>query len=251
VSEACVILGDPVEGSSFPLVLEDADTIASYIEELASDYVDVEFMTDYYRGAGALLRSVPVSDLKPGDADHNRRSRAKEKKYALLPIETMPPIVVTVSGLRIIRNPDDGVAYVSAHGSAFGIEARTCRLGFIVKTGSMFEAFTDARIERKSIRVGEYARRIDAVGALIEWFKANMTPEALVNRFGETTSSGHPVRFTEGSETGIFGHVFDGSKWNWMIWTHTGEPADTSAVPLEKRSDYVLVPRDSTPRMSM
>lgn len=75
-------------------VLKDHYEIAAYIESVASDYVDREMMEEYYHGAKAVLRAIPASELTPGDADHNIPSKVKERKYAKLPVETMPPLVV-------------------------------------------------------------------------------------------------------------------------------------------------------------
>src|SRR5256885_1742217 len=75
-------------------VLKDGWEIAKYITSTASDYVDEEFIAEHYRGDRAVLTMVPISELQPGDADHNLHNKAKERRYTKLALETMPPLVV-------------------------------------------------------------------------------------------------------------------------------------------------------------
>jgi hypothetical protein len=82
------------EGSSWPPVLKDSREIANYIESVASDYVDTELMVEHFWGAKAVLKLVPLSQIKPGDADHNIGSASKTKKYLAMDPATMPPLVV-------------------------------------------------------------------------------------------------------------------------------------------------------------
>jgi hypothetical protein len=56
--------------------------------------VDEEFMEECFRGTHAVLREIPVAELREGDSDHNIPSKAKEKRYRKLPLSTMPPLVV-------------------------------------------------------------------------------------------------------------------------------------------------------------
>lgn len=78
----------------FKPVLEDNYEIASYIESIASDYVDVEMMEEYFRGCKAVLEYVPINSIKEGHSDHNVADPKKETKYAKKSLETMPPLVV-------------------------------------------------------------------------------------------------------------------------------------------------------------
>lgn len=74
--------------------LDDAQAIADYIVTHAGDEVDFDYVYDYFRGAKAVLRRFLIADIQEGDPDHNVPDPELEAKYALLPAETMPPIVV-------------------------------------------------------------------------------------------------------------------------------------------------------------
>lgn len=78
----------------FPQVLEDADQIAAYIVAQSSSHVDLDFTTDYFRGTKAILKLIPIEEIQEGSANVNVRSKAKEKRYAKLSLDTMPPLVV-------------------------------------------------------------------------------------------------------------------------------------------------------------
>ncbi|HMC44057.1 MAG TPA: hypothetical protein VKJ77_01895 [Caballeronia sp.] len=85
--------GSVVNGVKWPAFLENGEKIAAYIAEVSSDYVDAKFVVEYYTGAGAVLRFVPISQLQEGPADSNLSSAEKARKYEALPLETMPPLV--------------------------------------------------------------------------------------------------------------------------------------------------------------
>jgi hypothetical protein len=78
----------------YPKILEDESEIAKYISSLASDYVDEEFIEEYFRGTYAVLKTVPIDNIKEGDKDHNIQSKSKEKKYMKMDPTTMPPLIV-------------------------------------------------------------------------------------------------------------------------------------------------------------
>lgn len=74
--------------------LKDEYEIADHIDQHSPSYVDREYMHDYFRGAKAVLKKTPVTEIKFGDADHNRRDSKKQKKYDMMPHYKQPPIVV-------------------------------------------------------------------------------------------------------------------------------------------------------------
>lgn len=78
----------------WPASLKVASDIASYIEENSSEYVDVEFAEEYFRGAAAILKWVPMDSITPGDGNTNVRNAENEAAFAELPLQTMPPIVI-------------------------------------------------------------------------------------------------------------------------------------------------------------
>lgn len=80
--------------TNFKSILKDEYEIAEYIEHYSSDDVDFDLVVDYFRGAKAVLKIVPIDFIKEGDSDHNIRSKRKETKYKKMPLETMPPLVV-------------------------------------------------------------------------------------------------------------------------------------------------------------
>lgn len=86
--------GAPSSPAGFPEVLEDADQIAAYIVSQSSSHVDEEFTRDYFRGTKAVLKLVPISEIREGDVNTNVRSKAKEKRYAKMDPSTVPPLVI-------------------------------------------------------------------------------------------------------------------------------------------------------------
>lgn len=88
------LLHESAEVPSWPPVLKDRYAIADYIETVASAYVDNEYISEHFRGCRAVLRMVPLAQIREGDEDHNIPSKAKERRYAKMDIATMPPIVI-------------------------------------------------------------------------------------------------------------------------------------------------------------
>lgn len=86
-------------------MLDDADAIAAHIATLASDDVDEEFIAEYFRDCGAVLRQVAVDDLQEGDPDKNARSKRKEARYRKLDPMTMPPLVIEeIDGALVVKD---------------------------------------------------------------------------------------------------------------------------------------------------
>lgn len=79
---------------SYPAMLNDAREIAQYIDSVASDYVDIEMIEEYFNGAHAVLRFVPIENIHEGDKNHNIRSKSKERKYSKMDPEKIPPLVL-------------------------------------------------------------------------------------------------------------------------------------------------------------
>ena len=82
------------EHPKWPPVLEDAAQIAAHVEQCSPDYVDEEFVEEYFFDCRAVLRKVEITSLKEGGADVNVASDAKASRYAALPLEGAPPLVV-------------------------------------------------------------------------------------------------------------------------------------------------------------
>lgn len=80
--------------TKWPEYLEDTRAIANYIAYHATDYVDEEFIEEHFNGCHAVLKTLPIGSIKPGHEYDNLRNKRKEKSYAKLNIESMPPIVV-------------------------------------------------------------------------------------------------------------------------------------------------------------
>jgi hypothetical protein len=74
--------------------LKDSREIADYIQSIASSYVDHEMIVEYFRGASAELKWVPIAELRPGHPDANIPSARKLKRYLKMDPATMPPLVV-------------------------------------------------------------------------------------------------------------------------------------------------------------
>lgn len=85
---------------TFPPLLNDAHEIAEYIVRMSPDDVDVDMVAEYFHGCRAVLRMVPISELIEGNADHNIRNKAREKRYAKMDMSTMPPLVVEDGTVR-------------------------------------------------------------------------------------------------------------------------------------------------------
>jgi hypothetical protein len=74
--------------------LKDAEEIALFIYQLSNYSINEEFVSEYFTGCKAILKSAPVERLFEGDRNHNIRSPKKENFYYDLPIKTMPPLIV-------------------------------------------------------------------------------------------------------------------------------------------------------------
>jgi len=81
-------------GVPYPDRLNDERAIAAYIATLSPRYVDEQFVEEAFWGGCAVLRLLPVTDVREGHADGNIRSVEKERRYRRLPAETLPPILV-------------------------------------------------------------------------------------------------------------------------------------------------------------
>lgn len=84
----------PSPPAGYPTELKDRYAIAAHIAALAVGDVDEDMIADYYEGAKAVLRFVPLAELTEGHPDHNVRVISREKRYAKLPASTRPPIVI-------------------------------------------------------------------------------------------------------------------------------------------------------------
>ena len=88
-----VDLDESIE-SKYPKRLNNEYEIADYIEDQSVQYVDKEFMEEYFKGSYAILKEVPVSSLKFDDEDHNIKVQKKLRKYEKMDVTTIPPLVV-------------------------------------------------------------------------------------------------------------------------------------------------------------
>lgn len=84
----------PPKPVGFEDVLNDAQEIADYIETYATYEVDNEFVYEKFRGCHAVLKLVPLDQLKEGGRDHNLQSKKNEDKYLKQNLKTQPPVVV-------------------------------------------------------------------------------------------------------------------------------------------------------------
>lgn len=78
----------------YPPRLEDEFAIANFIVEQSTSDVDEELVEEYFRGAHGVLREIPLGELQPGSSENNTPSPAKERRYARMNPDTMPPLVV-------------------------------------------------------------------------------------------------------------------------------------------------------------
>jgi hypothetical protein len=85
----------PVEGGSqpFPDTL-DAQGLADYIETYATYEVDNQQLYEMFQGGHAVLKLMPIAELREGGRDHNLQSKSNEAKYLKQDISTQPPAVV-------------------------------------------------------------------------------------------------------------------------------------------------------------
>lgn len=80
--------------SAYPPILEDEFAISAYITEQSPSDVDEDLIEEYFCGAHGVLCEVPLADLEPGSLENNLPSPAKERRYARMDPNTMPPLVV-------------------------------------------------------------------------------------------------------------------------------------------------------------
>lgn len=85
----------PIEnGEPFPERLNDAWEIAAFIETYATYEVDEDMIVDLYRGCHAVLKLMPIDQLREGGRDVNLQNPANERKYQKMDLKTLPPILV-------------------------------------------------------------------------------------------------------------------------------------------------------------
>jgi hypothetical protein len=84
-----------VKGGSqpFPETL-DAQGIADYIETYATYPVDNQMVYEKFQGAHAVLKLLPIAQLREGGRDHNLQDKGNEAKYLKQSLKTQPPAVV-------------------------------------------------------------------------------------------------------------------------------------------------------------
>jgi hypothetical protein len=80
-------------GEPFPDTLHSAREIASFLVSVQSDY-DVDAVEQQFEDHEAVLRLIPSYDLSAGSGDHHARSVSKEKRFATMNPDTMPPLLV-------------------------------------------------------------------------------------------------------------------------------------------------------------
>lgn len=78
----------------FKTILKDCSEIAEYIEEISSHHVDIEVIEEYFLGCKAILKECLVSEIIIDNENIHKRDEEAEDRYKLLPIETMPPIII-------------------------------------------------------------------------------------------------------------------------------------------------------------
>lgn len=94
-----------MEVISYPIKLLNEREIAGYIESISSDYVDIDQIEEYLgRDTSAILKMVPVSQLRPGNPDVNIRDKRKEYRYSKMNSNTIPPLVIWNNGEIIDGN---------------------------------------------------------------------------------------------------------------------------------------------------
>lgn len=78
----------------FKPILKNTEEIMNFINEFASEPIDEELVREYFYGCKAILKIVLVHSLKQGNEDYHIKNFEKEKRYELLPFETMPPLII-------------------------------------------------------------------------------------------------------------------------------------------------------------
>ena len=84
----------PMEGGQPFAETLDAQGLADFIETYAPYEVDNEFVYEKFRGSHAVLKLLPIADLKEGGRDHNLQDPKAEAKYLKQNLKTQPPAVV-------------------------------------------------------------------------------------------------------------------------------------------------------------
>ena len=88
-------LSSPV---GFGPILEDRFKIAEYVADISPDYVDQEFIGEFFRGSKAVLKRLPIGEIREGNLDHNLPNKRKENRYSKMDPATMPPILIDEDG---------------------------------------------------------------------------------------------------------------------------------------------------------
>ncbi len=103
----------------FKSELKSSTEIAEYISGLATDYVDEVLLLEYFFNCKGILKKVTVGEIELDNSDIHIQSKRKEKRYATLPPDTMPPLIVengvVVDGnhrLRVARKRKQTEIYI-------------------------------------------------------------------------------------------------------------------------------------------
>lgn len=83
-----------LRSQDYPHILGDWRAISDYVVEHAGVTVDRESIEDCFMGAMARLTLVSVDDIRAGHPDANVRNASRERRYAKMDPDTMPPIVI-------------------------------------------------------------------------------------------------------------------------------------------------------------
>lgn len=80
--------------TTYPAKLEDEFEIVDYISTNSVDEICEEMIEEFFAHSSLELVKLRVKDITPGNKDSNASSSSKQKRYAKLPSETRPPIVL-------------------------------------------------------------------------------------------------------------------------------------------------------------
>src|SRR5271170_3029695 len=72
----------------------DAQGLADYIETYANYPVDNQMVYEKFQGSHAVLKLMPIVELREGGRDSNLQSKANEAAYLKQSLKTQPPAVV-------------------------------------------------------------------------------------------------------------------------------------------------------------
>lgn len=81
-------------GEPFPECLTDAADIAAFIQTFAAEDVDEDAIRDLYHHTYAVLKLMPIAQLKEGGRNSNLRSAENEARYKKMDLRTLPPLLV-------------------------------------------------------------------------------------------------------------------------------------------------------------